>query len=414
MSDFENSDASSSYARRTNRRISAASIDSDDLGPSLADELSSGEEGMEMSHSNFAQELDDIGPVGSSLQDELSGLDEGAETQTGPTLGDELDFDGSGDGAATPLAPAQQAACQSEEHDDLLQLAQKQAAYETTYASLVESIQTTDAYIAALQATTSGDDTRLMEDLGRQTLLANQESAQERDFQIRELHDLLKTLDRDDGDTLLAALADNLTVHDETALSLSMGGSNATSSSAGRSSSPEGAASSSPLEMTQTTRQESSHSQETSSGRHSALPPPGPSRKAPLPDHFAHLQVVTSSLVSSLQNLNEQTQVNQATFRESTKVLRKLRQQVSEASRELEIAENSQLWIESRRQAEEKEEQRATQFRTITGGTPLVHLTSKSGSVQAWCRGQIEEYERYLNDAALKAGELLGGNAIAT
>ncbi|PWN20274.1 hypothetical protein BCV69DRAFT_283150 [Microstroma glucosiphilum] len=418
MSDFDDSDASSSYAGRTNhrRRIRSASIDSDDLGPSLADELGSGDEATGMSHSNSARDLDEVGVVGNSLQDELSGLDDRDEEQTGPSLGDELDFSSSGDGAATPLAPAQQGASLIEEQDDTARLAQRQAAYEATYASLVDSIQSTDAYLAALQATTSGDDTRVMEDLGRQAVLTLQESAQERAFQARELQDLVKSLDRDDGDALLAALAEIVTSDDKASLSFSRDGSSTGFASNGRSSSPDGMSPPSPVGFTQTMRHGSSRSEESSSSRYSALPPPGPSRKAPLPEHFAHLQVVTSSLVSSLQNLNEQTQVNQATFRESTKVLRKLRQQVIEASREMEVSENSQLWIESRTQAEE-EEQKAAQSRASSGTVPLVHLTRGSGSGQAWCKGQTEEYERYLSHAALKAQQLLGadtGKAIAT
>jgi hypothetical protein len=368
---------------------------------------------MEMSHSNSLGELDGMGMVGSSLQDELSGLDDGLEEQLGPSLGDELDFNTSGDGAATPLPPAQQAASPIEEYDDAAQLAQRQAAYEATYASLVDSIHSTGAYIAALQTTTSGDDTRRMEDLGRQAVLALQESAQERDFQARELQDLLRNLERDDGDALLAALAETLTAQDETALHLSSGGSHTMSASTGINSGSTGAFASPGI--TQTIRQGSSRSEDSSSSRYSALPPPGPSRKAPLPEHFAHLQVVTSSLVSSLQNLNEQTQVNQATFRESTKVLRKLRQQVTEASRELEVAGNSQLWIESRKKAEE-EAQAASQS-SSSGNAPLVFLTSKSGGVQAWCRRQTEEYEQYLDHAALRASQLLGvdrGDAITT
>lgn len=90
----------------------------------------------------------------------------------------------------------------------------------------------------------------------------------------------------------------------------------------------------------------SRHLRPTSRDRSSSvIIPPGPSRKAPVSAHLSHLQAVTVSLLSSLGHLNESSQISEASFREATKQLRKLRNGLNDWRREIDLAERSQQWI---------------------------------------------------------------------
>ncbi|CAO1638382.1 unnamed protein product [Sympodiomycopsis kandeliae] len=75
--------------------------------------------------------------------------------------------------------------------------------------------------------------------------------------------------------------------------------------------------------------------------------PPGPSRKAPISSHLTHLQSMTSSLLISLSHLNESSQITQASFREATKQIRKLRNGLNDWRREVDSADKSLQWIQS-------------------------------------------------------------------
>lgn len=79
----------------------------------------------------------------------------------------------------------------------------------------------------------------------------------------------------------------------------------------------------------------------------STILPPAPSRRAPLVDHLQHFQAVTGSLVSSLQILNEHSQMTAAGSREASKKLRVLTKAVGEWQRESQIAEESRCRIEN-------------------------------------------------------------------
>lgn len=347
---------------------------------------------------------------GESLADELGG-GVGAGAGAG-TLGDELDFGDEevvgNDASDNPL---------SADENDEARAAAQDARYEAISASLAESVRITQSFLEQLQgvsgrssASTSGmpasasfnsinsadgtsnaasssADERL-ELTGNQIVLNLRQAAKERDSQVRELQEILRTMSKPDPAMQVAIAETWVNEGDEgggsdenratdmpswlqpvSSLStdeLGLGLSTSALAAAGPS---DRGTPLSPIVNQHPTRRLQDLIEEDDddydsrdagfSGEHAdtrssrirttstqAIVPPGPSRKAPVSAHLQHLQVVTTSLLSSLGHLNESSQISQASFRDATKQLRKLRNGLGDWKREVDLAEKSHRWIE--------------------------------------------------------------------
>ena len=105
--------------------------------------------------------------------------------------------------------------------------------------------------------------------------------------------------------------------------------------------------------------EESEHDDDLQSARrHSSSPfllPPGPSRTAPLPQHFAHLQAIGSTLLTSLATLSEHTQISDGSIRDASRLLRRATANLHDLQAEDKKTEDSRRQIEARRQRQAEE-----------------------------------------------------------
>lgn len=322
-----------------------------------------------------------------SLGDELAELDMNQSMQDQPpgTLGDELaDLDGGQinqddrvEAARTTTPGSAEGDAEEDEKDLDLRAAQDEFRYQETTAWLQESLESTQTFLGKLRgvAGASGvhgsdasarpvEDTSHLERLVHSIASTLSEQMKERLLQTRQLHELHRALSRDDRPLQMAMAQvvgadlksdDDLDGEDgrdellyqlqsphEDVLGYTRSDLNSLSGIAA-------ADDSKPRNLDPVV--ESNEGQDGSlagQGQNHSAVPAGPSHRAPVASHLAHLQVITPALLTSLHSMNEHTQVFDASLREAAKKSRSVAKTLAEWQREVDVAEASRRKIEQK------------------------------------------------------------------
>lgn len=334
---------------------------------------------------------DELGGGSGTLGDELVEVDQGNHSpETDDTAEDEEAKAAARQARYESMASSLAESVRTSE-SFLLQL-QSVVAGQGGSAGMTSSISTSSLGSAAGEnepSTTMTADER-MELSGNQIVLHLRQAAKERDSQVRELQEIVRALGRTDDAAMQAAIVETWLSDDDEQenagaaswlqpvadsgsdeVSKLLGFGSASTSSAPAQSAGRGRTTPlSPLttnhhneqsngrladvaedEDEEEQREASLHTDEEDENHapsSTPLIPPGPSRKAPVSAHLTHLQSITISLLGSLSHLNESSQISQASFREATKQVRKLRNGLNDWKRELDVVEKSEKWIAER------------------------------------------------------------------
>ncbi|CAO1616562.1 unnamed protein product [Parajaminaea phylloscopi] len=388
---------------------------------------------------------------GSSSLLSLDGASDGAGAAPGESLGDEL---AGLEMTSTKSAPI------VEDGSEESRAAQEQARYEETAAALAESVRTTEEFLSRLRQATATetrtasssttDDATSFEAIGNALSFTLREHTKQREAQVRELQEMIRSVSRDDfayrvalaqalsGAATQHVLSDTSEDDEERAraqrlsrpleiedlnapfadvLGYSSGSKGQTTTSDGsrsrndapqghyrsaqssgnsatlnqiREEEPEMAITQSPLSPLQ--RSSFSPQLEGRNFPDSRYAPgpaqilAGPSHRAPVAAHLEHLQAVTVSLISSLQAMNEHSQMTAAGSREASKRLRVFSKAVAEWQRDNEIAEKS------RRRIQQESEQR---------------LGGQATQASQWVKEEVRRIAEELDRAQVRAETLL-------
>lgn len=282
-----------------------------------------------------------------ALGDELGG------DLAGASLGDELLADDE-DNGLDGLEQANAAADEEDEESRDTSLTgpqhrsvdQDAGLDERTHAAHTETLAATLPFLGRLSGFGDQDDTEALTSAVSRATQSTTDAVKTRENQVRELSEINRLLDSSAiSDEVLSQVLEDVELFELEAI----GRVDAGASYNGM---PH-------QDSLYQVAEESEHDDDLQSARrHSSSPfllPPGPSRTAPLPQHFAHLQAIGSTLLTSLATLSEHTQISDGSIRDASRLLRRATANLHDLQADDKKTEDSRRQIEARRQRQAEE-----------------------------------------------------------